>query len=214
MIKLHIPDGFLSTPIWVSMWVIALLIIGYAVRRTNEKLGERHVPMMGVLAAFIFAVQMLNMPVAGGTSGHMLGGVLSAIFLGPFAATIVMSTVFAVQAIFFQDGGITALGANIINMGLIGTILGYYIYQGIRKVVGGEKGILIGAGVAGWTSLMLGAISCALMLGTSGVAPLGVALPAMAGIHMFIGVIEAGLTVVIVGMVLKSRPDLMELQKI
>ncbi len=214
MIKLHIPDGFLSTPIWASMWFIAILIVGYAVKRTNEKLGERHVPMMGVLAAFIFAAQMLNMPVAGGTSGHMLGGVLSAIFLGPFAATIVMSTVFAVQAIFFQDGGITALGANIVNMGLMGTILGYFIYQGIRKAVGGEKGMLTGAGVAAWIALMLGAISCAIMLGASGVVPLRVALPAMAGIHIFIGFIEAGITIVVVGMVLKSRPDLLELQKI
>ena len=99
-------------------------------------------------------------------------------------------------------------------MGLIGTILGYYIYQGIRKAVRGEKGILIGAGVAAWIALILGAISCALMLGASGVVPLGVALLAMASIHMFIGVIEAGITVVVVGMVLKSRPDLLELQKI
>lgn len=211
---MHIPDGFLSTPIWMSMWIIAIAIVGYAVKRTNEKLGERHVPMMGVLAAFIFAAQMLNMPVAGGTSGHMMGGVLAAVFLGPLAATIVMSTVFAVQAIFFQDGGITTLGANIFNMGLIGTILGYYIYQGIRKAIGGEKGMLVGAGVAAWIALMLGAIACAIMLGASGVVPLGVALPAMAGVHVLIGAIEAGITVVVVGMVLKSRPDLLELQKI
>lgn len=214
MIELHIPDGFLSTPIWMLMWIIALLIVGYAVKRTNAKLGERHVPMMGVLAAFIFAAQMLNMPVAGGTSGHMLGGVLAAVFLGPFAATIVMSTVFTVQAIFFQDGGITALGANIFNMGLIGTILGYYIYQGIRKSIGGDKGILIGAGIAAWIALTLGAMTCAIMLSASGIVPLKVALPAMVGIHALIGVIEAGITVVVVGMVLKSRPDLLELQKI
>jgi len=211
---MHIPDGFLSPSVWVSMWLIAIVILSYSIMRVNKRLGEKHIPMMGVLAAFIFAGQMLNMPVAAGTSGHMLGGVLAAIFLGPFTASIVMATVFIVQAVFFQDGGITALGANMFNMGLIGTILGYCLYQGIRKAVGGSKGILIGAGIAGWLAIVLASAACAIELALSGISPLNLALPAMVSIHVIIGIIEAVITVVVVGYVLKTRPDLLELSKI
>lgn len=196
------------------MWIIAIAILGYSTMRTNKKLGEKHIPLMGVLAAFIFAGQMLNMPVAAGTSGHMLGGVLAAIFLGPFAASIVMASVFIVQAIGFADGGITALGANIFNMGLIGTILGYYVYQGIRRAIGGNKGMLIGAGVAGWLAIVLASAACAIELALSGTSPLNLALPAMISIHMVIGIIEAAITVVAIGCILKTRPDLLELPKI
>ena len=120
---MHIPDGFLSTGIWVGMWIVSLMILFYSISRVNNKLGDRHIPLMGVLAAFIFSAQMLNTPVAAGTSGHMLGGVLAASFLGAFAASVIMASVFIVQAVFFNDGGITALGANMFNMGFIGTIL-------------------------------------------------------------------------------------------
>lgn len=211
---MHIPDGFLSVAVWASLWVVAILILVVAVWRTNKKLGDRHVPLLGVLAAFIFAAQMLNVPVAGGTSGHMLGGVLIAVFVGPLAGSIVMGSIFGVQAVFFQDGGITTMGANIINMGLIGTILGYFIYQSVKKAVKGDRGIIIGAGVAAWIAVVLASAACAFELAASGTSPLGIALPAMIGIHAIIGIVEAAITIAVISSVLKTRADLLKLPKI
>jgi cobalt/nickel transport system permease protein len=208
---MHIPDGFLSPPVWTSMAVISAILIFYALNRAKGKLGERSIPLMGMLAAFIFAAQMLNVPVAAGTSGHMLGGVLAAVLLGPFSASIVMTAVFIVQAIFFQDGGITALGANIFNMGFIGTLIGYYIYKGLRRVT---KQFLASAAVAAWTAVMLAASACAIELAISGTSPLYIVLPAMAGIHAIIGLVEAGLTVAVLVYVSRSRPDLLKLPKV
>jgi len=211
---MHIPDGFLSVAVWASLWVVAILILVVAVWRTNKKLGDRHIPLLGVLAAFIFAAQMLNVPVAGGTSGHMLGGVLIAVFVGPLAGSIVMGSIFGVQAVFFQDGGITTMGANIINMGLIGTILGYFIYQSVKKAVKGDRGMIIGAGVAAWIAVVLASAACAFELAASGTSPLGIALPAMVGIHAIIGIVEAALTIAVISSVLKTRADLLKLPKI
>lgn len=211
---MHIPDGFLSVAVWASLWVVAILILVVAVWRTNKKLGDRHVPLLGVLAAFIFAAQMLNVPVVGGTSGHMLGGVLIAVFVGPLAGSIVMGSIFGVQAVFFQDGGITTMGANIINMGLIGTILGYFIYQSVKKAVKGDRGMIIGAGVAAWIAVVLASAACAFELAASGTSPLGIALPAMVGIHAIIGIVEAAITIAVISSVLKTRADLLKLPKI
>ncbi len=211
---MHIPDGFLSFEVWAPLWAVAILILAFAVWKTNKKLGDKHVPLLGVLAAFVFAAQMLNIPVAGGTSGHLLGGVLIAVFVGPLAGSIVMSSIFAVQAVFFQDGGITAMGANIINMGLIGTILGFFIYLSIKKAVKRERGMIIGAGVAAWISVVLASAVCAFELATSGTSPLWIVLPAMVSIHAVIGVIEAAITMAVIGFVLKTRADLLELPKI
>jgi cobalt/nickel transport system permease protein len=167
-----------------------------------------------VLAAFVFAVQMLNVPVAGGTSGHVVGGVLIAVFVGPLAGSLVMASILAVQALFFQDGGITALGANILNMGLIGALLGYWLYFLISRMVGGKRGGMVGAGVAAWVAIVLASVACSLELAASGTFPLTVALPAMVGYHMVIGVVEAVVTVAVVGVVSRARPDLLELPKL
>ncbi|MGC8817034.1 MAG: energy-coupling factor ABC transporter permease [Candidatus Hadarchaeum sp.] len=210
---MHIPDGFLSFGVWAPLWAVAAIILAIAVWKTNKKLSDKHVPLLGVLAAFVFAAQMLNVPVAGGTSGHLLGGVLIAIFVGPLAGSIVMSSIFAVQAIFFQDGGITALGANIINMGLIGTIIGFYIYLILTKILK-DKGQLIGVAVAAWISVVLASAACAFELAASGTSPLWIVLPAMVGIHSIIGIIEAAITVTVVGFVMKTRNDLLNLPKI
>lgn len=210
---MHIPDGFLSTPVWLAMWIITLLILALAFKKTNQRIGEKQVPLMGVLAAFIFAGQMLNTPVAGGTSGHMLGGVLAAVFLGPYTASIVMASVFIVQALLFQDGGVTTLGANIFNMGFIGAIAGYYLYLVIKKIVG-DKNIVLSAGVAAWLSLVLASAICAVQLGLSGAIPLAIALTAMVSIHAVIGLIEAALTMAAIAYVQKTRPDLLELEKV
>src|SRR5512132_2699821 len=136
--QLHIPDGFLNLVVSLICWAITAFILAIAISRTNKSLGERQVPLMGIMAAFIFAAQMINFPVAGGTSGHLLGGALAAITLGPWAAMLVMTSVIAVQGLLFQDGGLTVMGANILNMGLLTTIVGYGLY---RVAVGRSRGM-------------------------------------------------------------------------
>ena len=205
---MHLPDGFLDTKTWVAMDVAATAVAAVAVRRASKNLEEKQVPMMGIMAAFIFAAQMLNFPVLGGTSGHLLGGVLAAILLGPWAAALVMIAVFIVQALFFQDGGLLALGANVFNMGLIGTIGGYCLYRFIRLLVRGDKGILAGAGIAAWTTVVLGSVATAFELAVSGTTPLKVVLPAMTAVHVVIGLGEAVITVMIITFILRVRRDL------
>src|SRR4030043_178672 len=146
---MHIPDGFLNVPVSILAWIIAAAVIGYALKRVSRDLDERQVPMMGVLAAAIFAGQMLNFAVAGGTSGHLMGAALATILLGPWAAILVMTTVVGVQALIFQDGGLLALGANIFNMGIVGVAVSYMAYNTLRKLAGGRKwGLYLGGFIA------------------------------------------------------------------
>lgn len=209
-LALHIPDGFLSLPAIVITWILALILIALALNRVQKEYQDKAVPLMGVCAAFIFAAQMINFPIPGGTSGHLLGGTLAGVLLGPWAGTLVMSVVFIVQAFLFQDGGITVMGANIINMGLIGTFAGYYLYQSIRYFIGRDKllGVVIGSASAAWTSVVVAATLCAFQLDVSGTVPLNVALPAMVGWHILIGVGEAIITVTTVTFIWRTRPDL------
>ncbi|KPK42024.1 MAG: cobalamin biosynthesis protein CbiM, partial [Omnitrophica WOR_2 bacterium SM23_29] len=139
---MHIPDGFLSPKVWGITWLFSVGGIGYCVRKTKEILRDKMVPLMGVMSAFIFAAQMLNFPVVGGTSGHLLGGVLAAVLLGPYAGAIVISCVLVIQCLIFQDGGLTTLGANIFNMAIVGTIGGYFVYRFLAKILGVGKGII------------------------------------------------------------------------
>lgn len=210
---LHAPDGFLSLPVAIVMWIVTLLVIAYAVRQTNRTLDERAVPLLGVMAAFIFAAQLFNVPVLGGTSGHLLGGVLAAVLLGPWAGTLVMTAVVAVQALLFQDGGLLVMGANIFNMGVIGTLGGYALYRSIASLLGGEeRGRLPAAGIAAWTSVVVGAVAIAVQLGVSGVTPLEIALPAMVGAHLVIGVVEALITAAALAFIGVTRADLFRLR--
>ncbi len=212
-LDLHAPDGFLSVPVAAAMWVIAIIAIAVAVRRVGRGFDERLVPLMGVMAAFIFAAQMINFPVLGGTSGHMLGAVLAAVLLGPWAASLVMSSVIAVQALLFQDGGLLAMGANIVNMGLVGTIGGYAIYRAAATVFGGEaRGRLPAAGIAAWSAVMLGALAMSLELVFSATTTLAVVLPAMLGTHALIGIGEALITVGALALIQSARPDLLLLR--
>jgi cobalt/nickel transport system permease protein len=165
---------------------------------------------MGVMAAFIFAAQMINFPVAGGTSGHLLGGALAAITLGPWGAMLVMASVIGVQALLLQDGGLVVMGANIFNMGLLTVLIGYGVY---RSVLGRSRGVRLAvAGVAAWLSVMAGALSTSLQLWLSGTSSLGVVVPAMLGIHALIGVGEALITVAALAFIMQTRPDLLESQ--
>lgn len=205
---MHIPDGFLDTKVWATMGVVSAGTVAYATKQVNKKLGERQIPLMGVMGAFIFAAQMINFPVAGGTSGHFLGGTLAAILLGPWSAVLVMTANFIVQCLLFQDGGLTALGANVFNMGILGCLAGYGIYQVIAKVVGGRRGMLVGGAVAAWCSVMLAATTTSLGLGLSGTVPLKIVLPAMLGVHALIGIGEGLITVMALSYILKVRSDI------
>jgi cobalt/nickel transport system permease protein len=208
---MHIPDGFLSTPVAVAGYVVTAIFIALAVRIVSRRMSEKAVPLMGVLAAFIFAAQMINFPVAGGTSGHLLGGTLVAILLGPWAAVFAMASVISVQCLVFQDGGLGALGANIFNMGIFTAFVGYGIYATVLKVFPGKPNArLVGAFAGAWISVMLAATVTSFELAISDTSPLDVALPAMLGVHALIGIGEGLITVAAVAFVQSSRPDLLE----
>jgi cobalt/nickel transport system permease protein len=210
-LALHVPDGLLSLPISLLFWAISIILIIVASRRTQNELGERQIPLMGIMAAFIFAAQMINFPIAGGTSGHLMGGVLAAIVLGPWAAILAMASVIAVQALLFQDGGLLVMGANMFNMGFLPVMIGYGLY---RSVISKSRGVqLTIGGVAAWLSVMAGALATALQLWLSGTALLSIVMPAMLGVHALIGIIEALITVAAVGFILKVRPDLVVAQQ-
>ena len=211
---MHIPDGFVSTPVAVTGIAVAAGSVAFAVKATNKKLGEKQVPLMGVLAAFIFVAQMLNFPIPGGTSGHLLGAAIAAIFLGPWAGVLIMTSVLIVQSLVFQDGGLIVLGVNIVNMGVIPCFLGYYVYAGISSLFRGNRtGKMVGSGLAGWITIVASAALCALELGISGIVPLKIALPAMTGVYAVIGIGEGLVTAGILALVMAVRADLLELQK-
>lgn len=203
---LHIPDGFLSIIVSAICWAITILTLSVAISKTNKALGEKQVPLMGVMAAFIFAAQMINFPVAGGTSGHLLGGALAAIVLGPWAAMLVMTAVVAVQGLLFQDGGLLVMGANILNMGLVTAAIGYGLYRSTANQSNNVK--LTVAGVAAWLSVMAGALLTSLQLWLSGTSQLQVVIPAMLGVHALIGLGEAVITVAALTFIFQTRPDL------
>ncbi|MBI4008080.1 MAG: energy-coupling factor ABC transporter permease, partial [Planctomycetes bacterium] len=165
---MHLPDGFLAAKIWIPMMGISAGTITAAVMIANRRLTERHIPILGVLAAFVFAAQMLNFPVAGGTSGHFMGTALLAILVGPWAAVLIMTTILLVQCFVFQDGGLTALGANIFNMGVVAGFIGYYSFYAIKYFVGSKKGFFAGAGIGAWLSIIASSACCALELVLSG----------------------------------------------
>ena len=209
-LPLHAPDGFFSLPVAVAGYVAAAVFIGIAIRQTNKNLNERIVPMMGVMAAFIFAAQMLNFPVAGGTSGHLIGGALAAIILGPWAAILVMTAVVGLQALLFQDGGLVVLGINLLNMSIMSVLVGYGAYWVFRKLGTSFKHLMIGGFAAAWLSVVISAASTALLLGLSGTTPLVLALPAMVGVHMLIGIGEGLITVFALSFIRTARPALLQ----
>ncbi len=208
-LPMHIPDGFLSVAVSILLWIVSMIVIGYALRRVSKDLGERQVPLMGVLAAAIFAGQMLNFSVTGGTSGHLLGASIATILLGPWAATLILTCVVSVQALIFQDGGILALGANIFNMGVVGVAVAYMAYTSLQKVLGNQRwGIFISGFIAAWFSIFIAALCAALELSLSGTSPANISVPAMGGIHAIIGIGEGLITVGALAFLYASRKDL------
>ena len=195
---MHIPDGFLDAKTALTTAGLSAFGLGSALRQARRHLPRRSVPMLGLAAAFVFAAQMLNFPVAAGTSGHLIGAVLVAVLLGPAAAVIVICAVLIVQCLLFADGGISALGANAFNMALVGSVGGYAIYAAMHKVFPGPRGRLAAVAFASWCATVLAAVCCAGELAWSGTVPWTAVFPVMTGVHMLIGLGEAAITAMVI----------------
>ncbi|BAY33887.1 cobalt transport protein CbiM [Tolypothrix tenuis PCC 7101] len=208
---MHIPDGFVSIPVAGATGIASAAALLIALRRSQDAFGVRRAPVLGLTTAFIFAAQMVNFPVAGGTSGHLLGGTLAAVILGsPWAGALCIATVLIIQAVLFADGGITALGANILNMAFIGVWVGWGLTQTLQRLLGGSKQRLpLAAGIAAGISVVVAAIACALELALSGTASIAVVLPAMTGTHILIGIGEGLITGSVLVYLARQRPDLL-----
>jgi cobalt/nickel transport system permease protein len=207
----HIPDGFIDAPTSAAAAVVAAGGLGVSLRRSGEMLEDKEAPLAGLVAAFIFAVQMLNFPVAGGTSGHLLGGVLAAVLVGPWIGALCVSVVLVVQALVMADGGLSALGLNIVNMALVGAIGGYGVFLVARRVVPATRsGVIAATAAAALLSVVLASLAFTIeyAIGGAGGASLGRVAGAMLGVHALIGIGEAVITALTVGAVLSVRPDL------
>lgn len=205
---MHIPDGFIDGKTAAVTGALSATGLGLALRRIKRELPARRVPLLGLAAAFLFAAQMVNFPVAGGTSGHLVGGVLVAALLGPSAAVVVVAAVLIVQCFLFADGGVMALGANIFNMGIVDGVGGYIIYRFVSAALPGSRGRVTAVAFAGWCATAIAAISCAGQLAWSGTVPWSAAFPAMAGVHMLIGIGEGLISALAYVAIQRTRPEL------
>ena len=205
---MHIPDAFIPLPQAAIYWIVALLFLALAIKWARSEMNEDKIPLIAVLAAGIFALQSFNLPVSMGTSGHLVGGALAAIVLGsPFAAVFILTLVLIIQGFIFGDGGITTMGANIINMGVIGGFVGFYSFQGVLKIV---KNTYLSAAVAAWLACFIPALACAVEMSIAGTFPLVPGLVAMGLYHAIIGVIEGIVTGVVIYVLVLARPDLVD----
>jgi cobalt/nickel transport system permease protein len=208
---MHIPDAVLGSQVAAATAAAGAVGLLFGLGKLERQLGERTTVLMGTMSAFVFAAQMVKFPVGPGVAGHLLGGVLSAVLLGPWAGAVVIAAVLMVQCFLFGDGGVTALGANFVNMGLIGAVGGYAIYAPIRRAISGQKGVLIAAMIAAWFSVLLASGACAIELAAAGRrADFILLLSWMALVHAGIGLGEAIITGLVVRFVLLRRPDLLE----
>jgi cobalt/nickel transport system permease protein len=208
---MHVPDGFLDAPTSVATGVIAVGGIALALRGARRELDDRTAPMAGLVATFVFAGQMINFPVGAGTSGHLLGGTLAAVLVGPWTAVLCVSTVLLVQALFMADGGITALGTNITLMALVGVAVGWLVFKAIRAVLPSRLGVVApAAAVAAFVSVPVAALAFSLLFAVGGTAPVATdkVVIAMVGWHLVIGLGEAAITALVVASVVGVRPDL------
>jgi cobalt/nickel transport system permease protein len=207
----HIPDGFINAPTSLAAGAVAAGGVGVSLRRAAQTLQERQAPLAGLVAAYIFAVQMLNFPVAAGTSGHLLGGLLAAVLVGPWAGALCVAVVLLVQALLFADGGLSALGLNIVNMALVTTWGGYAVFLLLRRALPATRAsVTAAAGVAGGVSVVLASLAFVVeyAIGGTGGAPVGTVFAAMVGVHILIGIGEGIITALTVAAVLAVRPDL------
>ncbi|WP_344217837.1 energy-coupling factor ABC transporter permease [Nonomuraea bangladeshensis] len=207
---MHVPDGFFNVATSVSAGAVAAAGVAVCLRGARRELDDRTAPMAGLVAAFIFAVQMLNFPVAAGTSGHLLGGALAAILVGPYTGVLCMAVVLLVQAVFFADGGLTALGVNVTIMGLVTVLAGWAVFRVVTGFARGKGGVTAAAFLAALVSVPASALVFTLLFWIGGTAPIsvGAVAAAMGGVHLLIGIGEGVITAVTVGAVLAVRPDL------
>ncbi len=208
---MHIPDGFINLPTSAGFGAAAAGGVWYSLRRAASFLDDRRIPLAGLAAAFVFAAQMINFPVASGTSGHLIGGVLAAVLLGPWLGVVVLTVVLIVQGVFFADGGLSALGLNVFNMGVIGALGGYAVYLLAMRVLPARRtSVAVAAGIAGGISVVLAALGFSLqyLIGGEGGVGAGTVTAAMVGVHVLIGIGEGLITALVVGAVMKTRPDL------
>ncbi len=208
---MHAPDGFLTAGTAAATAVISAGSVGAALRRSREELAESQVPLAGVAAAFVFAVQMLNFPVAAGTSGHLLGGALAAVLLGPSVGMVVVTVVVIVQALIFADGGLTALGYNVLNMAVVTSLGGWAVFVGARRLLPAtRRGIVVATGVAAGASVVLSATAFSIewLFGASVPIAFDRVFLSMVGVHLLIGIGEGAISAMVIGSVLRVRPDL------
>lgn len=208
---MHVPDGFINVPVSIGAGAVAVAGIAVCLRGARRELDDRTAPMAGLVAAFVFAVQMLNFPVASGTSGHLLGGALAAILVGPYTGAICVAVVLLVQGAFFADGGLTALGVNIVTMSLVTVVVGYLVFRGLVKVLPRSRASIVGSSfVAALISVPVASLVFVgfYVLGGTTDVPLGTVTIAMVGVHTLIGIGEAVITALTVGSIISVRPDL------
>ncbi len=218
---MHIADGIMAPPVWVLGYIVAIPVLAYAIRRTRDDLGEAQIPLLGVLAAGIFVAQMLNFPIGGGTTGHLIGAALAAILLGPYAMILIITVVLIIQALLFGDGGVTALGLNVLNMAIVGGGTAYVIYYAFnRRGPNRHKTRWYGSTfIAAWAAVVTGALACAVELGASAAInpeygiPLWVAVPAMGITYIVIGIGEGVVTVLIVAFIAAVRPEIISTRR-
>lgn len=205
---MHIPDAFIPIPQGIVYWIIALVFVALALRWAKNEMSEEKIPIVAVLAAGIFALQSFNLPVSMGTSGHLVGGALAAIVLGsPFAAVFILALVLIVQGVLFGDGGITTMGANIINMGVIGGFVGFYSFKGL---IGLTRSMPVSAFLAAWLACLIPALAAAVEMYVAGTFPLEAGLVAMGIYHAIIGIVEGIVTVGVIYLIINVRPDLVD----
>lgn len=208
---MHAPDGFLTTGTAVATGVISLGTVGAALRQAKHVLADKQIPLAGITAAFVFAAQMFNFPVAAGTTGHLLGGALAAILLGPWVGSLVVTVVVVVQALLFADGGITALGYNVLNMAIVTAFGGWAAFQLLRRVFPSTGAGVVGAtGIAAGLSVVMSAMAFSIqwLFGASAPVPFDTVFGAMVGVHLLIGIGEGVISGLAVGAILAARPDL------
>jgi cobalt/nickel transport system permease protein len=208
---MHMPDGFIDLPVSIAAGAVAVGGVAWCVQGARRTLDERLAPMAGLTAAFIFAVQMLNFPVAAGTSGHLLGGALAAVLIGPYAGALAVTTVLIVQALLFADGGLSALGLNVINMAFVTTVVAWLVFRGLLRVLPRTRTSVVVAGAVGaLLSVPAAALAFTVEYAIGGTATFQVSevLAAMVGVHVLIGIGEAAITAVTLSAVMAARPDL------
>ena len=208
---MHIPDGFIDIPTSIAFTAVSTAAVGVALKQAKNELSEKTAPLAGLTAVFIFAVQMLNFPVAAGTSGHLLGGALAAVLVGPWVATLALTIVLLLQALLFADGGLTALGLNVFNISILAVWIAYFIFIALKKVLPKTKtSLIVSSAIAALISVPASAFGFWVQYAIGGNAtfPLETVLTAMISTHILIGIGEAIITVLTVSAIMASRSDL------